>query len=253
MATVIAGSSKRALPWARPRGIRYIPPVELGIERLEQAVEHKKGTLYRKLASSPVFRHDDDDTERTRRMRSDGLRNLVSLFQTLVAAADMASGFVGSPRGEGSWERHTWGVLDARAYGARVVKERSFRRTQRHARILAALGLVDVAELKIPAGPGKWRSVVAIKRLTAAAYELLGLAGAVARIRRERDRKRGEQRVKELGNVVRMPAKPIAPAARPSAPMPPTAPATRPGTPTKDPPPAAESIAAAKAILGIRS
>jgi hypothetical protein len=205
MATVIAGSELRALPWARPKHRKYIEPIEAAISRLEAAV-HGTGAMFGALCSdAPIFDRDGPQA-RSRRMRSDGRRNLVTLAQTLVAAADLATGYLGTPVGESDqrcWDRHAWGRLDHRAFGKQVEFERSFRRTQRHARTLAALGFVSVVEIKVSTGQGTWCSVVAIKRLTEKFYAALGLSGAVKRARKERDRAKGRALVAHLGNVPR--------------------------------------------------
>jgi len=198
--TVVAGSALRALPWRRPPKKRYIEPIEAAIKRLESTAETGRGPINDALyQAAPLF--GDGAPVRSRRMRKEARRNLTSLAQALVASADLASGFLGSPRGD-RWDRHDWGRLDLRAFGPRVENERSFRRTQRHARTLAALGFINTTEIKVPAGPGKWRSVIAIKRLTPAFYGVLGLTPAVARARRERDRKKGEARTVQLAEVV---------------------------------------------------
>lgn len=203
MATVRAGSPLRAVAWHRPAKRRYIEPIERALRRLDTAVEDRRSPIRDVLETSPLFDGEGEERQRsrTRRMRSDGARNLVSLAQALLASADLATGFLGTPTGQG-WDRHDWGRLDYRAYGDRVELERSYRRTQRHARTLAAMGLVSVAELKIPHGPGQWRSVTAIKRLTAEFYALVGLTAAVAQARRQRDRTKGESRVAVLKRVM---------------------------------------------------
>lgn len=201
--TVKAGSELRALSWVRPRQRKYIEPIEAAISRLEDAV-HGTGALFGALCSdAPIFDRDGPQV-RSRRMRSDGRRNLVTLAQTLIAAADLATGYLGSPVGESDqrrWDRHAWGRLDHRAFGKQVECERSFRRTQRHARTLAALGFVSVVEIKVSTGQGSWRSVVAIKRLTEKFYAALGLSAAVKRARKERDRAKGRALVAQLSNV----------------------------------------------------
>lgn len=255
MATVRAGSPLRALPWRRPAKVRaFIQPIEAAIARLESAARKPSGPIYQALcAASPLF-DGDGAISRSRRMRSDGRRNLISLVQALLASSDLTSGFLGAPVGQG-WERHDWGRLDHRAFGPRVSCERSFRRTQRHARTLAAMGFVEVAELKLPAGPGSWRSVVAIKRLTAAFYAALGLSQAVSRARRERDRKKGQARAAELAKIEparkRTHQKEEAPSGRAAASAYQPFPAR--GKPPDKPPEAAASTAASEAIAKLKA
>lgn len=262
MATVIAGSALRALAWRRPAKKAFIEPVEAGLARLEDAATRGKGAVFDALCqAAPVHGGDAErPRSRTRRMRSDGRRNLVSLTQALIASADLATGFLGSPRGE-RWDRHDWGRLDHRAYGARVERERSFRRTQRHARTLEALGFVEVRELKVSAGPGQWKSVVAIKRLTDGFYVALGLMSAVKRARRERDRKKGQARTEQLAKLPsprvgkKVPGEP-APGVRAAAAAYQAFPAVVPPAKPPDRPPGvsatvADAMAKARAALGI--
>jgi hypothetical protein len=261
MATVIAGSEFRALPWARPKHRKYIEPIEAAISRLEAAVQGS-GVMFEVLcASAPIF-DQDGPQERSRRMRSDGRRNLVSLAQALVAAADLATGYLGSPigaPGQQRWDRHAWGRLDHRAFGKQVECERSFRRTQRHARTLAALGFVSVTEIKVSTGQGTWRSVIAIKRLTERFFAALGLSAAVKRARKERDRAKGIALIAQLSNVPRRKrAEERAPAVvsgsveAPGTTTPPSSFRPPPDDPVVPAVPVADAIAMAKAALGIR-
>ena len=256
MATVRAGSDLRALPWARPRNRRYVEPIEAAIVRLEAAVDGA-GAMFDALCDAPLP-HKDGPQERSRRMRSDGRRNLVSLAQALVASADLATGYLASPSGEPGrrlWDRHAWGRLDHRAYGDLVAFERSHRRTERHARTLAALGFVSVVELKVSAGQGAWRSVVAIKRLTPKFYATLGLAVAVKRARQERDRAKGVALVAQLSQVPRRRRKPASTVAGSVAcgevmsTVPPIRPP--PEAPVVPSVSVADAIARARAVLGI--
>lgn len=259
MATVTAGSALRALPWRRPAKKAFIEPIEAGLSRLEDAATRGVGPVFEALClAAPVF-DGDAAIPRSRRMRSDGRRNLLSLAQALMASADLATGFLGSPLGD-RWDRHDWGRLDLRAYGPRVERERSFRRTQRHARTLAALGFVDVREIKVTAGPEQWRSVVAIKRLTDHFYAVLGLMSAVKRARRERDRKKGKERTEQLARLPqrvgkKTPSEPV-PGVRPAAAAYQPFPAAAPPKPPPDLKPGvsaavADAIAQARAVLGI--
>ncbi len=205
MATVVAGSELRALPWARPKHRKYIEPIEGAIVRLESAVRGNGAIFQALCADAPIFDRDGPQV-RSRRMRSDGRRNLITLAQALLAAADLSTGYLGSPSGEPGqrrWDRHAWGRLDHRAFGKEVRCERSFRRTQRHARTLAALGFVSVVEIKVPTEQGGWRSVVAIKRLTEKFYAALGLTAAVKRARKEKDRAKGRALVAQLSQLPR--------------------------------------------------
>lgn len=229
------------------------------MSRLEDAVARSAGPVFDAFCQAAPLFEGDAEIPRSRRMRSDGRRNLLSLAEALIASADLATGFLGSPRGDG-WDRHDWGRLDHRAYGPRVDGERSFRRTQRHARTLAALGFVDVRELRVSVGPGQWHSVIAIKRLTDSFYAALGLMSAVKRARRERDRKKGKERTEQLARLPQRERKKppretdsdVRPAAAAYQPFPAAAPSPKPPDPTPGVSAVvADAMAKARAALGI--
>lgn len=258
-ATVAAESALRAVPWARPKAVRYIEPIEAAIARLEAALNACKGPIYEAIvAACPRFRPGTADISRSRRMRSDGARNLITLLQGLVASADLRGGYIASPRGDRQWERHVWGVLDVRAYGPRVERERSIARTERHARELAAMGLVSITEITVGTRAG-FRAKAAVKRLSDRLWEILGLMAAVRRARRERDRAAGQARVKQLETIAPHPSRKdglkrvvlqAAPsAAAPSPPPPPPKPPPRPEVPANPPGNAAEMIARLQELL----
>lgn len=205
MATVVAGSPLRAVAWRRPRSLRRPEPINMGLARLEAALA-RRGPIWDALESTPL----PSGQRRSRKLRRDGARNLISLLQAILASTDLVSGMVASPAGEGRWDRHDWGRLDHRAYGPLVERERSFRRTERHARELAALGFVSVVQLKTHGASG-WKSEVAFKRLTPAAIALLGLESAQRRARRERDARKNQAQREVLARVVKAPKVPRGP------------------------------------------
>lgn len=263
MSTVVKGSALRSVAWRRPKGVRWVQALEAAFKRIDAAAARGAGALFDALCNETPLFHAGDQASiaRARKMRSDGARNFMSLVQTLLASADLSSGFVGRPVA-GGWERPSWSLLDKFAFGEQVERERSFRRTQRWARILAAAGLVTVREIKIPRREGV-RSAVAIKSLTAKLYAVLGLTGAQAQARRERDRRKKEAQRAQIEQVVgradrlQKPAPalrrtPVAAGAMPRGGAPP---ATAGPPAVAGPQPAgtaASAIAALKAKLGIK-
>jgi hypothetical protein len=201
MATVVA-SPLRAIAWRRPDGYSWPRLIEGAIARLRTAADRKTGPLFDHLARrSPLL--EGGERERSRRMRSDGLENLVTLLSTIVCAADLGTGFLGSPRvGGGQWERRSWADIDAYAFGRRVECERSMRRTERHLRLLKRLGFVELHELRRKTSHGAYESAPAVKHLTDAFWRLVGLYEQLAAARRRRDRERGQQRAEQLAKIV---------------------------------------------------
>lgn len=199
-----ASQSLRVLAWPRPKGLSLLQPIEYALKRLGEAWSTRAGGLYQELAAQvPLFR-EGGRAARTRRTRSDGMRNLIAFAQALLASCDLCSGFIGRPAA-GGWDRFAWALMDARAYGPTVPNERSFRRSQRWIRALKSAGLVHVAEIRVPQADGSIRSHVAVKNLTAAFFKLVGLTAAVARARRERDRRRRAAAQVQVAGMIQAP------------------------------------------------
>lgn len=248
----------RALTWPRPRSLRLLQPLEMALKRLGDAWASRRGALYGRLCDeSPLFR-EGSTAVRTRKMRSDGACNQIALLQALLASCELASGFIGRPAA-GGWDRFAWAVLDVRAYGAVVPGGRSFRRTQRWVRTLKEAKLLTTSEIKVPQVDGSIKSVVAIKSLTATLFKLLGMTQAVARARRERDRRRRDDARVQVEGVTQVARKkfkqPAAVMARnetkPSDATPTRGGAPPPSTPSNTPVAVSDEIAKIKAKLGL--
>jgi hypothetical protein len=114
-------------------------------------------------------------------MRSDGLINLESFLISVLTSTDLESGVVADPSKEsGTCMRQ----LDARAYGNKVEGERSLRRSERHARTLTHVGLLETIEQRHRL-PKRYRSTPAVRGLDLdRIFRLLGLS-AVYRLARK--------------------------------------------------------------------
>lgn len=173
-------SRLRAKSWVRPSAITHFPQViEQGIYKLRQQCERRCGGLYELLNSSQVL--GPECHHRSRRMRSDGLINLESFLLSLLTSTDLASGAVADPAQDaGTCMRQ----LDARAYGDQVGGERSMRRSERHARTLTHLGLLETIEQRHKL-PQRFRSTPAVRRFDLdSLFRLLGLT-AIFRVARK--------------------------------------------------------------------
>lgn len=188
----------RALNWKRPKGHHAPVPFELALSRITKAIQTRSGAFYDALAHAPILGAGDERYERSRRRRSDGMQNIVALLSAAIMVSD-PRGFLGRPRHDGAgWERLSWSLLDHYAFGARVRCERSFRRTQRIIRELAALGFVRVREIRVKRNGG-FESLVAVKHLTEKFWRMIGVWQNLTALRRQRDRDKSAARVRELG------------------------------------------------------
>ncbi|MFM2287712.1 MAG: hypothetical protein RL684_855 [Pseudomonadota bacterium] len=189
-------SELRSIRWKHPPSRRYPLAIETAIARIGDATAAPHCARYRELfADAPV-----PGKVRERAKRSDGATNVGSLLQAMIAAADIGRGLVATPVGD-RWERKTYYDLDGLAYGPQVADERSFRRTERAAAQLVALGLVQSVPWRVHTAAGV-RSTPGLKFITEKCWRLLGVLGMVRAERRRRERERGEQKAAEIVRLV---------------------------------------------------
>lgn len=187
-------SPLRAIRWKHPARVRYPLVTETAIARLTDASANPHGERYSALfAEAPVPGKD-----RERAKRCDGATNVMTLLQTMIAAADIASGYVATPIGERRWERKTYYDLDGLAYGPQVPDERSFRRTERAAAQLVSLRLVRSVPWRVMTRDGAIRSIPGAKFITDRCWQMLGVMHLVKAERMRRDRLKGEAKAAEL-------------------------------------------------------
>ncbi len=191
-------SPLRAIRWKHPARVRYPLATETAIARLTDASENPHGERYSALfAEAPV-----PGKERERAKRCDGATNVMTLLQTMIAAADIASGYVATPIGERRWERKTYYDLDGLAYGPQVQDERSFRRTERAAAQLVGLRLVRSVPWRVVTKEGV-RSIPGAKFITDRCWQMLGVMHLVKAERMRRDRLKGEAKAAELAQTLK--------------------------------------------------
>lgn len=166
---------ERAQGWTRPDAITHWPQViEQAISKVQQQCKHRCGGLYELLNGSKVL--GPKSHARTRRIRSDGLTNLLSMLLACFTSTDLASGVMADPaQTSGPCMRQ----LDARAYGA-ADGEQSLRRAERHARTLSALGLLETIEQRHKL-PKCFRSTPAVRSFNV--ERLFGLLGLLSAFR----------------------------------------------------------------------
>lgn len=237
---------ERAQAWTRPDAITHWPQfIEQAISKVQQQCEHRCGGLYELLNGSKVL--GPDAHARTRRIRSDGLINLVSMLIACFTSTDLASGVMADPaQASGPCMRQ----LDARAYG-RADGEQSLRRAERHARTLTDVGLLETIEQRHKL-PKRYRSTPAVRSFNL--ERLFGLLGLLSIFRIARS-KVMSQRQRELIarlSTARRSRDRRRHFARASASTS-AAPAPVPTPPPPDPPPRTDSAAALAAQAEIRS
>lgn len=254
--------SLRAIPWSHPPRLKWPVATELALSRIQSAQHSPHSSLYREVfRGAPVPGKD-----RERAKRSDGGTNCLSLLAAIVGSADIASGYVAIPIGERRWQRKTYYDLDGLAFGPQVPDERSFRRTERAAAQLSALGLVRCVAWHVrDRRDGSIRSIPGAKFVTEKCWKLLGAWAAVRAERRRRTQEKGQAKAAELAKLVApgarrpsepptddIPWSPEADAARAAAAR------TMPAKPPDPPPPAERrrgepTLASDAAIAAIRA
>lgn len=246
--------SLRAIPWSHPPRRKWPVATELALSRIQGAQHTPHSSLYREVFhGAPVPGKD-----RERAKRSDGGTNCLSLLAAIVGSADIASGYVAIPIGERRWQRKTYYDLDGLAFGPQVPDERSFRRTERAAAQLSALGLVRCVAWHVRDRDGSIRSIPGAKFVTEKCWKLLGAWAAVRAERRRRTQEKGQAKAAELAKLVTPGARRPSEPAADDIPWSPTAPTTS-AAPTKPPDPPPErrrgepTLASDAAIAAIRA
>lgn len=190
--------SLRAIPWSHPPRLKWPVATELALSRIQSAQHTPHSSLYREVfRGAPVPGKD-----RERAKRSDGGTNCLSLLAAIVGSADIASGYVAMPIGERRWQRKTYYDLDGLAFGEQVPDERSFRRTERAAAQLIALGLVRCVAWRVRDRDGSIRSIAGAKFVTEKCWKLLGAWAAVRAERRRRAQEKGQAKAAEIAKLV---------------------------------------------------
>lgn len=192
-------SGLRAIRWTHPPKRRYPLPTETAIARIAAATAAPHCAQYKALWQEAPVRGKE---KRTRAKRSDGATNCGTLLQTMIAAADVASGYVAKPIGEGHWERKSLYDLDTLAFGDQVPDERSFKRTERSHLELVAMGLVRSVPWRVDTPKGI-RSIAGAKFITDKCWKVLGVLHLVKDERRRRDQARGEAKAAEVQRLIR--------------------------------------------------
>lgn len=186
-------TSLRSLAWKHPPKRRYPLAIETAVARVSAATSAPHSARYLELfGDAPV-----PGKERERAKRSDGAMNVGTLLQTMIASADIPSGYVATPIGDRRWKRKTYYDLDGLAFGEQVPDERSFRRTERAAAQLVAMKLIRSVPWRVHTAAGI-RSTAGAKFITDKCWRMLGVLHLVREERRRRERQKGQERVAQL-------------------------------------------------------
>ena len=107
-------------------------------------------------------------------MRSDGRANALALISALLSSCDIRTGCVKYTE-HGHLDHAPLTVMDVRAYGPTIPHARSLRRSERHLRNFACLGLITLQERAEQRRSGAWVAKASIKRVNSILWTMLGL------------------------------------------------------------------------------
>lgn len=205
---VAAGSSLRAITWKRPdrkngKGKAKWPRlIEQGLERLQRAADAPKSAPARLLFtdSTPLpgrARDGRDRDQRQRSVRSEARENTANVMSVILGWTDIVSGIVAAKPSAGrtDWEHKSWNDVGRVAFGQEDVEGELCveKRTARAVARLAGLGLIEVTQIREHEGE-KWRSRVAVKRVTQLFWAKLGLLSDLFRLVNARKQEQKDRR-----------------------------------------------------------
>ena len=219
----------RAIAWERPAGLAYPAVINTALANLSKALVDQKGPLWKAFrADMPVFRTAKNDERlgpgRKRSLRQDGAKNLHAVLSAIVGSTDIGSYLIATPSSAGPWTKLSWDDIHYRAFGVAKVKHEaggthwvdkrgrlgpgdqsvsgmvSFRRTERLARALESMGLIEIHQMKPEdIGNGEYRTRrPAIKRVTDQLWKMVGVYKAIMAARRARDRVTKRAKIHDL-------------------------------------------------------
>ncbi|HEX7817380.1 hypothetical protein [Dyella sp.] len=224
-----AGSPHHAIAFALPTGVK-VPTV---IAHAVNAIEHARrgrGALGALLKSTPLLRGG----ERQRGVRSDLLTNMCSVLAAVVAKADLQTNIAVAesptpmPNGSRWLAPLAFAQVTKVAFGGVIPGEVSQARTERAAKRLAALGLIEVTQQSTRLDNGDILNLPAVKALTDRFWKVVRLFDLVVKVRKARDKETVLQKMQAiLANIARRQGKHRAQGNTPKA----APPASHSGTP----------------------
>lgn len=202
-------SALHALDYQRPRNLQLPPSLNLGLARLREAAEDPRSPRAIRLREAlGQFRYGakgGGTSERQRRLRTDAMRNSIALLSAAVASVDIGSLLLARPAGDERpcpWAYRRLDELGFFAYGPEVPDARSTRREERAWRRASDGGLLGGVERWTKRHDGEFRAKVSLKQLGGLLVKILDLGAAITRDRREAQRRKAEQKAKDLEAVL---------------------------------------------------
>jgi hypothetical protein len=198
------------------------------LDAIERA-KRGRGALGTLLKSAPLLRGG----QRRRGVRSDLLTNMCSVLGAIVAKADLQTNIAvmeaptPMPNGSRWLAPLAFSQVTKTAFGAVIPGEISQARTQRAAKRLAALGLIEVTQQSTRLENGDIVNLPAVKALTDHFWKVARLFDQVVKVRKARDKETILHKMQAiLANVARRQGR-----ARAQGNAPRVAPAPRTGSP----------------------
>lgn len=185
----VAGSSYHAIAYALPVGSKVPTVTGYALDAIERA-KRGRGALGALLKSAPLLRGG----QRRRGVRSDLLTNMCSVLGAIVAKADLQTNIAvmeaptPMPNGSRWLAPLAFSQVTKAAFGAVIAGEISQARTQRAAKRLTALGLIEVTQQSTRLENGDIVNLPAVKALTDHFWKVVRLFDQVVKVRKARDK-----------------------------------------------------------------
>jgi hypothetical protein len=175
------------------------------LDAIERA-KRGRGALGALLRAAPLLRGG----ERQRGVRRDLLTNMCSVLAAIVAKADLQTNIAvmqaptPMPNGSRWLAPLAFSQVTKTAFGTVIPGEVSQVRTQRAAKRLAALGLIEVTQQSTRLDNGDIVNLPAVKALTDQFWKIVRLFDQVVKVRKARDKQTILQKMQAiLANIAR--------------------------------------------------
>lgn len=184
-----AGSPYHAITFALPGGAKVPTVIAHALDVIERA-KRGRGALGALLKGTPLLRGG----QRQRGVRSDLMTNMCSVLAAVVAKADLQTNIAVAesptplPNGVRWLAPLAFSQVTKVAFGAVIPGEISQARTERAAKRLAALGLIEVTQQSTRLDSGDILNLPAVKALTDHFWKVVRLFDKVVQLRKARDK-----------------------------------------------------------------
>lgn len=184
-----AGSPYHAIAFALPGGAKVPTVIAHALDVIERS-KRGRGALGALLKGTPLLRGGP----RQRGVRRDLMTNMCSVLAAIVAKADLQTNIAVAesptplPNGVRWLAPLAFSQVTKVAFGAVIPGEISQARTERAAKRLAALGLIEVTQQSTRLDSGDILNLPAVKALTDHFWKVVRLFDKVVQLRKARDK-----------------------------------------------------------------